>query len=72
MLSMLCDQGLESCYRSDLAQEMDAPGLPINDYAVCSTEFTRDGIEKIGHQQQTWMRLPCGWQIVAAQVGLMS
>lgn len=43
-----------------------------DDYAVCSTEFTREGVEKIGRQQQTWVRLPCGWRIVAAQVSLMS
>lgn len=42
------------------------------DYAVCSTEFTRKGSEKIGRQQQTWVKLPCGWRIVAAQVSLMS
>ncbi len=42
------------------------------DYAVCSTEFTREGVEKIGRQQQTWVRLPCGWRIVAAQVSLMT
>ncbi|MEM6050353.1 oxalurate catabolism protein HpxZ [Erwinia sp. P7711] len=42
------------------------------DYAVCSTEFTREGSDKIGRQQQTWVRLPCGWRIVAAQVSLMS
>ena len=43
-----------------------------DDYAACSTEFTREGVEKIGRQQQTWVRLPCGWRIVAAQVSLMS
>lgn len=42
-----------------------------DDYAVCSTEFIREGVEKIGRQQQTWVRLPCGWRIVAAQVSLM-
>ena len=42
------------------------------DYAVCSTEFTREGSERIGRQQQTWVKLPCGWRIVAAQVSLMS
>ncbi len=42
------------------------------DYAVCSTEFTREGTDKIGRQQQTWVKLPCGWRIVAAQVSLMS
>jgi len=43
-----------------------------SDYAVCSTEFTRPGTERIGRQQQTWVRLPQGWRIVAAQVSLMS
>ena len=43
-----------------------------DDYAVCSTEFTREGTERIGRQQQTWVRLPCGWRIVAAQVSLMN
>jgi len=43
-----------------------------DNYAVCSTEFTRAGVERIGRQQQTWVRLPCGWRIVAAQVSLMS
>ncbi len=41
------------------------------DYAVCSTEFTRQGSEKVGRQQQTWVKLPCGWRIVAAQVSFM-
>ncbi len=41
-------------------------------YAVCSTEFTREGSERIGRQQQTWVRFACGWRIVAAQVSLMS
>jgi ketosteroid isomerase-like protein len=43
-----------------------------DDYAVCSTEFTREGTARIGRQQQTWVRLPQGWRIVAAQVSLMS
>ncbi|EXU77175.1 MULTISPECIES: oxalurate catabolism protein HpxZ [Erwinia] len=43
-----------------------------DDYAVCSTEFTREGSDRIGRQQQTWVKLPCGWRIVAAQVSLMS
>ncbi|MBA2815590.1 oxalurate catabolism protein HpxZ [Candidatus Pantoea persica] len=42
------------------------------EYAVCSTEFTRAGSTKIGRQQQSWVRLPDGWRIVAAQVSLMS
>lgn len=43
-----------------------------DDYAVCSSEFTREGSERIGRQQQTWVRFPCGWRVVAAQVSLMS
>lgn len=42
------------------------------DFAVCSTEFTREGSERIGRQQQSWVRFPYGWRIVAAQVSLMS
>ncbi|KOC89613.1 oxalurate catabolism protein HpxZ [Winslowiella iniecta] len=42
------------------------------DYAVCSTEFTRVGSDKIGRQQQSWVKLPVGWRIVAAQVSLMN
>ena len=40
--------------------------------AVCSTEFTRTNTTKIGRQQQTWVKFPQGWRIVAAQVSLMS
>lgn len=40
--------------------------------AVCSTEFTRDNTTKIGRQQQTWIKFPQGWRIVAAHVSLMS
>lgn len=43
-----------------------------HDYAVCSTEFTRKGSASIGRQQQTWVRFPSGWRIVAAQVSQMS
>ena len=43
-----------------------------DDFAVCSTEFTREDSDKTGRQQQTWIKLPCGWRIVAAQVSLMS
>ena len=41
------------------------------DMAVCSTEFTREGSARLGRQQQTWVRFPYGWRIVAAQVSLM-
>lgn len=43
-----------------------------DDFAVCSTEFTRKESDKTGRQQQTWVKLPCGWRIVAAQVSVMS
>ena len=42
------------------------------DFAVCSTEFTRAGSDRIGRQQQSWVRLAQGWRIVAAQVSLMN
>ncbi|MBV7562463.1 oxalurate catabolism protein HpxZ [Pseudomonas sp. sia0905] len=41
------------------------------DFAVCSTEFTRPGSERIGRQQQSWVKLDGQWRIVAAQVSLM-
>ncbi|WP_241623048.1 oxalurate catabolism protein HpxZ [Rosenbergiella australiborealis] len=40
--------------------------------AVCSTEFTRETTDKVGRQQQTWIKFPQGWRIVAAHVSLMS
>jgi len=43
-----------------------------DDFAVCSTEFTRKDSVKSGRQQQTWVKLPCGWRIVAAQVSLLA
>ncbi|WP_435947258.1 oxalurate catabolism protein HpxZ [Dryocola sp. BD586] len=42
-----------------------------DDMAVASTEFTRDGSERIGRQMQTWVKFPYGWRIVAAHVSLM-
>lgn len=41
-------------------------------FAVCSTEFTREGSDRIGRQQQSWVKLAGDWRIVAAQVSLMS
>jgi len=43
-----------------------------DDFAVCSTEFTRAGSDRIGRQQQSWVKMADGWRIVAAQVSLMS
>lgn len=42
-----------------------------DDMAIASTEFTREGSDKIGRQMQTWVKMPSGWRIVAAQVSLM-
>ncbi|AKC32255.1 oxalurate catabolism protein HpxZ [Candidatus Pantoea carbekii] len=41
-------------------------------YAVCCTEFTQRKIENTGRQQQTWVKMPFGWRIVAAQVSLIN
>ena len=42
-----------------------------HDFAVASTEFTRDtSPNKLGRQQQTWVRTEQGWQIVAAHVSM--
>ena len=35
------------------------------------TTFRRSGSPKIGRQSQTWVRLPAGWQVVAAHVSLI-
>ena len=43
-----------------------------DDIAVASTEFRRPDSERIGRQMQTWVKLPCGWRIVAAHVSLMA
>ncbi|NDL64902.1 oxalurate catabolism protein HpxZ [Acerihabitans arboris] len=42
-----------------------------DDLAVANTEFTREGSDKIGRQTQTWVKLACGWRIVAAHISLM-
>ncbi|NIG81554.1 oxalurate catabolism protein HpxZ [Cedecea neteri] len=42
-----------------------------DDLAVASTEFTREGSDKVGRQMQTWVRFASGWKIVAAHVSLM-
>ncbi len=41
------------------------------DMAVASTEFHRPGSNRRGRQMQTWVKLPCGWRIVAAHVSLL-
>lgn len=41
-----------------------------DDMAVACTEFTREGSGQTGRQTQTWVKLACGWRIVAAHVSL--
>ncbi len=42
------------------------------DFAVASTLFHRLSLPgKIGRQQQTWVRFPEGWRVVAAHVSLI-
>lgn len=39
-----------------------------HDFATASTEFRRPGQTRNGRQQQSWVRFPEGWRIVAAHV----
>jgi len=41
------------------------------DMATAMTLFHRDSSTKLGRQSQTWLRLPAGWQVVAAHVSLI-
>jgi hypothetical protein len=38
------------------------------DFATANAEYTRPGLAGVTRQSQTWVRLPEGWRIVAAQV----
>ena len=38
------------------------------DFATASTEFLRPDQPSLGRQQQSWVRFPEGWRIVAAHV----
>ena len=43
------------------------------DFATASVTFVRDAEPgRIGRQQQTWVRTPCGWRVVAAHVSTMA
>jgi hypothetical protein len=41
------------------------------DFATASITFRREGSARIGRQQQSWVRFPEGWRVVAAHVSLM-
>jgi hypothetical protein len=40
-------------------------------FATASITFQREGSTRIGRQQQSWVRFPEGWRVVAAHVSLM-
>lgn len=43
------------------------------DFATASTLFSREGmVGKVGRQQQTWVRFPVGWRVVAAHVSVIA
>lgn len=43
-----------------------------HDMAVASTLFTRENAPgRVGRQQQTWVRFPEGWRVVAAHVSVI-
>jgi len=43
------------------------------DFAVASTLFYRDNAPgRVGRQQQTWVRFPEGWRVVAAHVSVIA
>lgn len=42
-----------------------------HDFATASITFRRVGSNRIGRQQQSWVRFPDGWRVVAAHVSLI-
>ncbi len=41
------------------------------DMATAMTQFSRADSPRVGRQSQTWVRMPAGWQVVAAHVSLI-
>jgi hypothetical protein len=41
------------------------------DFGTASITFRRAGSARLGRQQQSWVRFPQGWRVVAAHVSLM-
>ena len=41
------------------------------DLGTASTEFRREGSDKVGRQMQTWVRFEQGWRVVAAHVSVV-
>jgi hypothetical protein len=58
---------------TDLRRELTRVAIVTygTDYAVASCEYRRLESGKRGRQQQTWLRTPQGWRIVAAHVSLL-
>lgn len=43
------------------------------DFATANTTFSRPGVDKVGRQSQSWVRMPGqGWRVVAAHVSLIA
>ena len=43
------------------------------DFATANTTFSRPGVDKLGRQSQSWVRMPGqGWRVVAAHVSLIA
>jgi hypothetical protein len=43
------------------------------DFATANTTFSRPGVDKLGRQSQSWVRMPgLGWRVVAAHVSLIA
>jgi Protein of unknown function (DUF3225) len=41
------------------------------DFGIASITFRRTGSARTGRQQQSWVRFPEGWRVVAAHVSLL-
>jgi hypothetical protein len=41
-----------------------------DDIAVANAVFTRDGVNKVGRQSQTWVKIDGEWRVVSAHVSL--
>jgi len=42
-----------------------------DDLAIANATFTRQGVNKIGRQSQTWVKLDDVWRVVSAHVSLV-
>lgn len=58
-----------------LARRLDRTVITTygRDFAVASTLFHRESAKgQVGRQQQSWVRFPQGWRVVAAHVSLIA